>query len=64
MKQRRVAIKEWYETEMTKTGWDSNGWFWEDTGDVITPDWEIETILDEDKHYHPIKATFIKDIQS
>lgn len=26
VKERRVVRQEWYETDCTKTGWDSHGW--------------------------------------
>lgn len=28
--ERRLVIQEWYETEYSKTGWNSHGWFSKD----------------------------------
>ena len=30
--ERRIVRQEWYETDTTKTGWDSHGWVFNDTG--------------------------------
>jgi len=50
----RVIIQEWYETNCTKTGWDSNGWIFKDDRLPIDNSWEITKHLDSDKHYNPI----------
>ena len=54
VKERRLVYQDWYETELTKTGWDSNtGWYFRE-GDFMTLDWTIVEILDCDKHYNPL----------
>lgn len=47
-----VLEQEWYESEDEKNGWGSLGWD-EPEG------YELEEILDTDKHGHPTKAVFI-----
>ncbi len=56
VKERRIVIQDWYETETTKTGWDSNGWFFKDSGCCIDSEWKIKTHLDSDKYSNPILA--------
>jgi len=52
--EKRVVFQEWYETELTKTGWDSHGWRFDDG---FTADgWEISDVIEADKHYNPIIA--------
>jgi len=56
--QRRIATQQWYETDTTKTGWDSHGWMFEDG--EMTDGWELEDILHQDKFGNIWKATFVK----
>lgn len=55
VKEIRIVVQEWYETDTTKTGWDSHGWSFRDDG--LTMDeskWTIINHIDSDKHYNPI----------
>mgnify|MGYP007100037062 CR=1 FL=1 len=46
--ERRLVEQDWYETETTKTGWDSHGWHF-DGGDQMGSDWSVVTIIPSDK---------------
>lgn len=48
-----LVRQDWYETETTKTGWDSHGWTFEDTGNSITHGWDVYKILSTDKFGNP-----------
>jgi hypothetical protein len=61
--ERRIVEQEWYETECTKTGWDSYGWVFKDDYQGIINGWEIVDILDTDKFYHPILAIAEKETE-
>lgn len=53
--ERRIVEQEWYETECTKTGWDSFGWHFKDDGHTMYEnEWAIVQHLDFDKFYNPI----------
>lgn len=52
--ERRIVEQDWYETECSKTGWDSHGWFFKDNRDTIGNSWTVVKHLEHDKHYHPI----------
>ena len=39
--ERRVVEQEWYESEFSKTGWDSYGWVFKDDYQGILSGWEI-----------------------
>ena len=45
----RLVFQEWYETEYSKTGWDSYGWRFKDDGNYISDDWKTFSILNNDK---------------
>lgn len=63
IKERRVVYQDWYETEHSKTGWETNvGWYFKE-GDFISPDWEIKEILESDKFGNPILAVAEKDTE-
>jgi len=51
---RRLVRQDWYKTETTKTGWDSNGWIYEDNGVPMDNDWFITEHLRLDKFGNPI----------
>jgi len=50
--ERRVVTQEWYETETTKTGWDSHGWIFED-GTPIDNTWTVIEHMHVDKFGNP-----------
>jgi hypothetical protein len=47
--ERRIVEQQWFETECTKTGWDSHGWVFKDDYQGITNRWEIVEHLHTDK---------------
>ena len=49
--ERRIVRQDWYETETTKTGWDSHGWTF-DNGEQMDDSWTIVSHLTLDKHYN------------
>lgn len=52
----RIVYQDWYETEYSKTGWDTNtGWYFKE-GDIYNFDWEIIKILHHDKFGNPLIA--------
>ena len=50
--ERRIVTKEWYETEYSKTGWDSHGWVFDD-GKTIGNAWTIIEHIHSDKFGNP-----------
>ena len=38
--ERRIVTQDWYETNTTKTGWDSHGWVFDD-GSSMGTDWTL-----------------------
>lgn len=54
--ERRIVEQDWYETELTKSGFDSNGYIFKDTREPMDNSWEIVDILDSDKFYNPLLA--------
>ena len=50
--ERRIVTQDWYETDTTKTGWDSHGWTFDD-GAQMDDSWTIVSHLTLDKHYNP-----------
>jgi hypothetical protein len=61
--EKRIVEQEWYETECTKTGWDSHDWFFKDSRELMDNKWTIVEILDMDKHYNPILAIAEKETE-
>jgi len=55
----RIVRQDWYETEYTKTGWDSHGWYFDDGN--FDDSWTITKILDTDKFEHPTVAIVERD---
>lgn len=53
VKEIRLVYQEWYETEYSKTGWDTNtGWYFKE-GDLYNFSWEIVKVIEENKHGLP-----------
>ena len=54
--ERRVVLQNWFETETTKTGWDSEGWYFKDDGMFVgqLSDWEVVEHISLDKFGNPI----------
>ncbi len=59
--ERRIVKQDWYETECSKTGWDSNGWYFADTGHGMGNDWTIVEYLHLDKHSNAYVGVAEKD---
>lgn len=47
--ERRIVEQQWFETEVSKTGWDSHGWAFKDDFQGILSGWEIVEHLYTDK---------------
>lgn len=47
--ERRVVEQQWYETEFSKTGWDSHGWVFKDDYQGLLAGWGIVEHLRIDK---------------
>jgi hypothetical protein len=54
--ERRVVVQEWYETDCSKTGWDSHGWIFKDDRTDMDNSWTVVEHLDTDKHSNPTIA--------
>lgn len=53
--ERRIVEQKWFETEFSKTGWDSYGWFFKDDRNPMGEStWTVVKNLDTDKFYNPI----------
>ncbi|ARV05291.1 hypothetical protein BTO04_00655 [Polaribacter sp. SA4-10] len=50
--ERRIVTQEWYETEYSKTGWDSHGWVFDD-GRIIGTTWTVVEHIHSDKFGNP-----------
>lgn len=62
--ERRLVEQQWYETEYSKTGWDSYGWVFKDSGSSVENEgWEIVQILEYDKFINPISAIAEKETE-
>lgn len=59
--ERRIVRQEWYETECSKTGWDSYGWFFEDDGRPIDEKWIVVQYIHLDKFSNPFLAVAEKE---
>ena len=61
--ERRIVRQDWYETECSKTGWESHGWYFND-GSLINPiDWEIKEHIHLDKFGNPIYGIAEKETE-
>lgn len=62
--ERRIVIQYWYETEYSKTGWDSYDWEFKDTGELIEgTGYTVIEVLDSDKFYNPILGIAEKETE-
>jgi len=61
--ERRIVVQEWYETENTKTGWDSNGWVFEDDYQGLISNWTVVLYIDFDKHNKPTRGIAEKETE-
>ena len=61
--ERRIVTKDWYETETTKTGWDSHGWQFDD-GQTMSNAWTIVEHIYSDKFGNPFKAVAEREVDA
>jgi len=63
--ERRVVEQEWYETCVSKTGWETLGWVFKDSEDgfIDERDWRVVDHLETDKYYNPIMAIAEKETE-
>lgn len=62
--ERRLVIQDWYETELNKNGWDSNGWEFKDSGgSALYNKWNVVEILQSDKYGNPILGVAEKETE-
>lgn len=59
--ERRIVTQEWYETETTKTGWDSNGWHFKDDENAMPEYWTIVQYIYLDKFGNPFLGVAEKE---
>lgn len=59
--ERRIVTQDWYETEYSKNGWDSHGWFFKDDGYTMGEEWTIVQHIESDKFGNPIVAIAEKE---
>lgn len=53
----RIVEQNWDEDwNESNSGWMTNGWYFKDTGEYITPDWQISEIIHTDKYGNPTVA--------
>lgn len=62
--EKRLVEQEWYETECTKTGWDSHDWFFKDSRNPMDSSWTIVELLDYDKFYNPTLGIAEKETET
>jgi len=61
--QRRIVRQEWYETDTTKTGWDSHGWSFEDDGATMDEQWTVVMHVHSDKFGNPFVGIAEKEVE-
>lgn len=61
--ERRIVRQEWFETDITKTGWDNDGWWFKDSYLPIGTDWTLITIVHTDKHGNPILGIAEREVE-
>lgn len=61
--ERKPVFQEWVESPDVKTGWVTDGWFFSDDS-PMGDEWEIQTIVGEDKHGRPAYAIALRTIKS
>ena len=59
--EKRIVRQEWYETELTKTGWYSFGWVFEDDRQPVTESWTINKHIYLDKFGNPFLGVAEKE---
>lgn len=59
--EKRIVRQEWYETELTKTGWDSFGWVFEDDTQPVPESWTINQHIYLDKFGNPFLGVAEKE---
>lgn len=59
--EKRIVRQEWYETELTKTGWDSFGWIFEDDRQHVPESWTITQHIHLDKFGNPFLGVAEKE---
>lgn len=59
--ERRIVTQEWYETQLTKTGWDSHGWRFDD-GREMGAEWTIVAHIHVDKFGNPFCAVAEREV--
>lgn len=61
--ERRIVTQDWYETETTKTGWDSLGWEFDDKRQMGN-DWTIVSHIRLDKFGHPFLGVAEREVDA
>lgn len=59
--EKRIVRQEWYETDYSKSGWDSHGWVFKDDGGVVNAEWNIVEHLHSDKFGNPFMGIVEKE---
>lgn len=60
----RIVYQDWYETEYSKTGWESQGgWWFKDDNTPLDFGFEVKQILDYDKFGNPILGIAEKETE-
>jgi hypothetical protein len=59
--EKRIVRQDWYETELSMTGWDSHGWFFDDDYKPLDNDWTIVEHIHSDKFGNPFLGVAEKD---
>lgn len=59
--ERRIVTQDWYETETTKTGWDSHGWIFDD-GSTMDSDWTVVQHIYSDKFGNPFTGIAEREV--
>lgn len=60
--QKRVVYQDWYETEYSKTGWDSHGWQFYDGGE-FDETWLVVSQFLFDKFGNPRGGISVKETE-
>lgn len=59
--ERRIVTQDWYETEFSKTGWDSHGWVFND-GKKIGTGWTVVEHIYSDKFGNPFMGVAEREV--
>lgn len=49
-----LVVQDWFEDESSKNGYESIGWTFKDTEEIIGDTWNVVSVIDTDKYGHPI----------